>query len=99
MSNQLVLGSYVKFKNQPYIAISYDGRKVKIMDVFSNRKLVVLRSNIAVSPYVAKKVEFQGSQYLVTLKNYIISCKTNKVMQWCESDNNRKGILALAQGV
>lgn len=97
MSYSLSLGSYVKFNNKPYIAIANDGKgKVKVLDVFSNSKKVVNRSNIEVMQYACTRVEHNNSSYLVTNKGYIISLTSNRVMKWDNNNGNRKAIIAKA---
>ena len=96
---QLTLGSIVIYKNDYYVALAYDGKKVKITAPHrSQHKLSVLRSNVTVAanktPMV--KVTYRYRDYLVSKRGTIISLTTNRVMQWEDGNGDRKAILELA---
>lgn len=82
-----------KFAGQVLIAVAYTDSKVTLLDVHSNRKVTMNRSNVIRYKhngnfYQCKSVVYRDTEYLVTLKGLIISCKTNRVMKWSEEDGN-----------
>lgn len=86
-----------KFAGQVLIAVDYTDTKVTLLDVHSNRKVTMNRCNVLRYKhngnfYQCKTVVYRDTEYLVTLKGLIISCKTNRVMKWSEDDGNRCAI-------
>lgn len=73
------------------VAVDYNETSVKLLDVHSNRKITLKRSNVRVfmhngKSFQCRKTTLNGSDYLVTLKGLIISMKTYRVMQWSDND-------------
>ena len=93
----LILGSIVTYKSNYYVALGYDGNLVTIIAPHKGqRKLNVKRSNVTVVDAAPlAQVSYEGSDYLVSRKGAIISCTTNRVMQWAADNGNRRAIVAL----
>jgi hypothetical protein len=95
MSNALLKGSYVTYKDSTFVAVGYDGNLVKILDPLTNKKLNVKVSNVTVLKHKCASSTSSFGDFLVTLKtSIIISLKTNKVMKFHASSNEAKTILA-----
>jgi len=81
-SHKLQLGSVVKYNNEYYLALAYDGHLVKIMAPHvGNRKLQVSRKKVEVVPTApADLITFEGNKYLLTKKGLVVSTRTGRIM-------------------
>ena len=101
MSNSLI-GLYAvpktgKLSGSVMLAVKYDDAKVTLLDVKTNRKVTLNRSNVVRykkdgKTFQARKVSYKGAEYLVTIKGLIVSLTTNKVMKWSEDNGNAVSI-------
>ena len=101
MSNSLI-GLYAvpktgKLSGTVMLAVKYDDTKVTLLDVRSNRKVTLNRSNVVRfkkdgKTFQARQVSYKGAEYLVTLKGLIVSLSTNRVMKWSEDNGNAVAI-------
>jgi hypothetical protein len=93
-------GKYVTYKGETYIVTKMnDNGTVQIYNPLKegpSAKLSVSPSNLKALQPKASIVSYQGDEYIVTIKNTIISLKTNKMMKWAENDGKRKAILQVA---
>lgn len=96
----LQLGSYVTYKSNSYIAVSYlpETKLVTILNpVDGITKLNVKYTNVKVLPHTpAIAVQYKDARYLVTAKGLIISLVTKRPMKWNATNMNRICILSLA---
>ena len=60
-------------------------------------KISVSETNLKANETLAKIVEYNGAEYIVTPKNTIISLTSNKKMKWDDDNGDRKAVLALAR--
>ena len=92
---QLQYGSYVLYKNNPYIAVGNDGRgSCKILDPHSNKKLQVKTSNIKLCASKCREVMHKGTGYLVTLgKTPLIISSISLRVVWKDDCKVRSEIL------
>jgi hypothetical protein len=79
------------------LAVKYDDSKVTLLDVKSNRKITLNRSNVVRfkkdgKTFQAHKTSYNGAEYLVTVKGTIVSLTTNRVMKWSEDNGNTVAI-------
>lgn len=101
MSNSLI-GLYAvpktgKLQGTVMLAVKYDDTKVTLLDVHSNRKVTLNRSNVVRykkngKTFQARKTEWNGKEYLVTKKGLIVSLTSNRVMKWSENNGNTVAI-------
>ena len=78
----LELGSYVSYKNTPYLAIKSTGGAnpmVTIIQAGDNKKLQVSSKNLLLMPYRAKEETLKcGKKTLVTLKGSRLSLVSHR---------------------
>ena len=102
MSNSLI-GLYAvpktgKFAGVVCVAVGYTDNKVTLLDIESNRKITLNRSNVKRfikdgKMYRCACAEVDGNNYLVTcMKQIIISLKTNRVLKWDDNHGTVKRI-------
>ena len=91
-----MIGTYVTYKNQPWLVVRETGGMVLILRP-GNEKLQVARRNVqttSLRPVI--QVEYELALYLVTRKGMIVSRTTGRVMKWTDDQHERRDILALA---
>lgn len=92
-----MFGTYVTYKNETFLCTSVTGNMAKILRA-NQTKLNVKVTNLQPTNLpVCRAVHYRNSEYLVTPKKAIISCKTERIMQWDDSNGSRKAILAMAE--
>lgn len=101
MSNSLI-GLYAvpktgKLCGTVMLAVKYDDIKVTLLDVKTNRKVTLNRSNVVRykkdgKTFQARRTTYKGGEYLVTQKGLIVSLISNKVMKWSEDNGNTVAI-------
>jgi hypothetical protein len=88
------IGSYAKYKGKYGIVVDWDDSKVKLINIYDSRKVLVLWDNVKVAPWVCHQITYRGVDYLVTLEDhFIVSLETSKVMRWGPDHGLRVGIL------
>jgi hypothetical protein len=103
--NNLMVGSYVKYKNSVRLVIDNmthveSVRLVSPLLTGSNVNVVVSTKNIELTNLrPAVSVGFKNGQYLVTATDRIYSLKTFKLMKWSDTDQQRKTILNLVKSI
>jgi hypothetical protein len=97
MNNKLKLGSIVRYKNDFWLALSFDGQLVKIIAPHKGqRKLNVSKRKLEVLPLTAGIVNYKDKRHLVTHNGTIVSLLSNRVLKSTTYDG--RNILAIAGG-
>ena len=98
--SKLGLGSIVTYKDDYWVALGYNGAKVKLMAPHqSQQKLSVSKAKITLidtPPLVS--VTYGGGEFLVSTKGTIISRKSNRTV-WKNPSYVRTAILQQAEVV
>ena len=97
---RLALGSIVSYQNDYWVALSFDGHRIKIIAPHrgQQKRSVSKAKCTPVKADPLTRVIYKNAEYLVSLKGTIISRTTNRVMEWKEGNGNRRKILAIAKG-
>lgn len=99
--NYVTVGQYVTYKGATWMVVSapsFDEKAHILNPLQGQGKLHVLVRNLEATRYrPAAVVAWRHSSYIVTDKGLIISCKTKRIMNWCEGDGNREAILDMAE--
>ena len=89
------LGQYGKYQGNWYIVVELRGHLILIMNG-DGKKVQIKESNFEPREgNVAKRVRYEGTEYLITKDKRIISLTSNKFMQWHETHPIRNAILNL----
>ena len=93
------LGSYAISNNgKKGLVVEISGGKAKLL-LSDNTKLHYSLSSLRPMGPVAKLVEYNYAQYLVTPKDTIVSVCTGRIMKWNDSHKERSAILSLAHSI
>ena len=95
----IALGSYAISNNgKKGLVVEISGGKAKLL-LSDNTKLHYSLSSLRPMGPVAKLVEYNYAQYLVTPKDTIVSVCTGRIMKWNDSHKERSAILSLAHSI
>ena len=95
----ITLGSYAISNNgKKGLVVEISGGKAKLL-LSDNTKLHYSLSSLRPMGPVAKLVEYNYAQYLVTPKDTIVSVCTGRIMKWNDSHKERSAILSLAHSI
>jgi len=97
---KIEIGDHVKYKDEFYI-VTQENENGTIQIYNPNlegakAKISVKKDNLIKSKGSSKIVSYQGSKYLVTPKQSIISLTSNSLMKWADNNGDRINILNLA---
>jgi hypothetical protein len=89
------IGQYGKFNNEWYIVVDVRGDKLLIINGDGVKKQIASKNFDPKEGSVAPTTRYEGTDYIITKTNKIISLTTNKYMKWDDNHPIRKGILAV----
>lgn len=88
------IGNYVTYKGNAFVVARINPSNNRLLLVNPTSKIEVGLSSVEQLPIrTLHRVEYNGTSYLVTSKNTIISLTTHSVMKWGPENGNRKAIL------
>lgn len=89
------VGQYGQFNGVWYIVVEVRGDKLLLINEAGTKKQVASKNFVPRVGNVARTVYFNGTSYLVTKNQQIISLASGKFMRWHQEHGVRKAILNL----